>query len=206
MKNKLTLVAVAAVLLAGTPAYALSKTQVASIKEALNVPAPEMPAKAVSLVKAAPEKEQEDVALTAVRTILSRHPAAAPVVVAAISRELPELSAAVAKAAVLQAPDQRASIEKAARSAAPGQSAAISSAASQAGDIASAAAPNTTADLSAPVASREAEVRSAANHRGSHGVIVTRPGPILYHRPLPNPPNRPINPPGLKNFFEPRVR
>jgi hypothetical protein len=36
-------------------------------------------------------------------------------------------------------------------------------------------------------------------------VIIT-PGPIKYHKPLPEPPRRPVNPPVAKGLNEPRGR
>lgn len=204
--NKLTLMTVAALLFAASPAYALSKSQVASIKEALRVPAPELPAKAVQLVKAAPKKDREDVALTAVRTVIAKHPAAAPMVVGAISRELPELSPAVTRAAVAQVPNQRAEIQQAARAAAPAKAAVIDTVTSPAHPAAAGQVALRDPAGQAQATPESVSIRESANHGGSHGTIVVHPGPIRYHRPLPNPPRRPINPPGLVHFGEPRER
>lgn len=101
---------------------ALTTIQIQTIKkEVLSVPVPEMPAKAAELVQLAAKKDRQATALTAVRTVVAKHRAAAPLVVSAIAKVAPELTPVVAKAGAEIAPDQAASIITAAVSAAPAE-------------------------------------------------------------------------------------
>lgn len=128
VNRKLRTVALVAVLLAfsASSALALTASQVKAIKQAVNaVPVPEMPAKAAALVKDAEAKDREAVAVTAVKAILLKHRAAAPVVVAAVIKVAPEVAAAVTLAAADLVPDQSRAIAKAAIAAAPSQLAAV---------------------------------------------------------------------------------
>ena len=105
---------------------ALTTIQIKQIKsEVLGVPVPEMPAKAAELVKAADKKDRQAVALTAVRAVVSKHRAAAPLVVAAVSKVAPELAPVVAAASVELAPEQSASILTATVAAAPAQASVV---------------------------------------------------------------------------------
>lgn len=101
---------------------ALTTIQIKNIKtEVLSVPVPEMPAKAAELVKLSEKKDRQATALVAVRTVVAKHRAAAPLVVSAISKVAPELTTVVAKATAEVAPDQAPSIVAAAVAAAPAQ-------------------------------------------------------------------------------------
>jgi hypothetical protein len=101
---------------------ALTTIQIQTIKsEVLSVPVPEMPAKAADLVKNAEKKDRQAVALTAVRAVVAKHKAAAPLDVSAIAKIAPELAPAVAAASAEIAPEQAATIAIAAVSAAPAQ-------------------------------------------------------------------------------------
>ena len=155
------------------------------------VPVPELPARAVALIKAAEPTERGEVASTVVRTIVARHPAAAPTIVSTIQRETPEVSKVAAQAA------------------------AAASGASQA--PAPFVAPKPVAERPLGVTGtpaveegrRSAEAsavgqRNSADHAPSQGVVVVRPGPVKYHKPLPNPPRRPVNPPVRKGLNDPR--
>ncbi len=103
-------------------AQALSASRIAAIAKAVaNVPAPELAARAASIVANADSAEREEVALEAVRIIVSRKPSLAPAVVGAVSKISPESSAAVAAEATTLSNDQAAEIVKAATSAAPRQ-------------------------------------------------------------------------------------
>ncbi len=126
-KNLRAGVLVVALLAGSTSAtFALTATQVKAIKQAVSsVRVPEMPAKAAELVKAADENDRVEVAVTAVKAIIFKHKAAAPVVVAAVCKVAPEVAAAVTLAASELAPDQARVIAKAAMTAAPTQQAAV---------------------------------------------------------------------------------
>lgn len=101
---------------------ALTTIQIQKIKtEVLSVPVPEMPAKAAELVKTSEKKDRQAVALTAVRAIVAKHRAAAPLVVSAIAKVAPELASVVAIESAELAPEQAVSIATAAVAVAPTQ-------------------------------------------------------------------------------------
>ena len=107
---------------------ALTTIQIKKIKtEVLSVPVPEMPAKAAELVKAADKKDRQAVALTAVRAVVSKHRAAAPLVISAVAKVAPELAPVIAAAGAELAPEQSASILTASVAAAPSQASVIES-------------------------------------------------------------------------------
>jgi hypothetical protein len=123
-RNKLTMLGalLVAVAMLTVNSSALTTIQIKNIKsEVLSVPVPEMPAKAAELVQRANKKDRQATALTAVRAVVAKHRAAAPLVVAAIAKVAPELTPVVAKASVEIAPDQSASVLTAALKAAPEQ-------------------------------------------------------------------------------------
>ena len=84
-------------------------------QEFRNVPVPELPARAVEIIRSTPAPERSQAAVLAVENIVARYPAAAATVVAALSKAAPETAVAVAAAAVRLAPADAASIEAAAR-------------------------------------------------------------------------------------------
>lgn len=84
-----------------------------------SVPAPEMPAKAADLVKAARSRDRSAVTVEVVKAALARNPAAALSVVGAIAKVVPEMAAVAAGAAAEVRPAQAAEITRAAVSAAP---------------------------------------------------------------------------------------
>jgi len=114
-------------LLAVAPtALALSLAQSKQVKHlALSVPLPEMPAQAATIVAKADENDRAEVAVLVVKTIVSKHNAAAPLVVAAIAKAAPELAAVAAAAAVEVDRSQAIAIADAAGMAAPWASAEI---------------------------------------------------------------------------------
>lgn len=176
MKNLIATAALFVALAAmTTPAYALTTAQAKKIKETvLSVPVPEMPATAADLVTTSEKKDREDVAVTVVRAVIAKHRAAAPVVVAAISKVAPEVSAAIVKAATQAVPEQKSQIVMAATTAAPSQAAAIST-------VGQSSTTRTVAG--ATTASRTTTRESAAP---SEGTVVVLPGPINnYSRPAP---------------------
>lgn len=135
-RNKLTTLAallVAMATLTVTSSNALTSIQVQEIKTAvLSVPVPEMPAKAAALVKSANKKDRQAVAITAVRAIVAKHKAAAPLVISAISKVAPEIAPVVAAAGAEIATEQAATIANAAAIAAPSHASEVSVAVSKA--------------------------------------------------------------------------
>jgi len=89
------------------------------------VPAPEMPARAAALVKAAGKIEREATTVQVVKAAVAINPASAPSIVGAIAREVPASAATAAAVAAAYQPLQASAIAKAAAAAAPEQAAAI---------------------------------------------------------------------------------
>jgi hypothetical protein len=192
-----------------TPAYALTSVQAKRIKETvLSVPVPEMPAKAADIVTATEKKDREEVAVTLVRAVIAKHRAAAPVLVAAISKVAPEVSAAVAKAATQEAPEQKSQILSAATTAAPGQASLISTVSQSAvTPVGSTLVGGETSGRSVAAdttSSRNSEVVERNSAAPSEGTIIILPGPVRYQNP--NPPQPPARPPVLVTPGTPRVR
>ena len=126
LKKLTTLAALFVALATVASSNALTTIQIKNIQtEVLGVPVPEMPAKAAELVKVALKKDRQATALTAVRAVVAKHRAAAPLVVSAIAKVDPNLAPAVAAASAQIAPEQAASIATAAIAVAPTQSVVI---------------------------------------------------------------------------------
>src|SRR5204862_7861363 len=77
--------------------YAVSLTSVATA---------ELPARTAALVKEAPAKEREAATVTIVRTAVKLNPAAAPAIVGAVARSVPEMAAVAAGTAATVQPKQ----------------------------------------------------------------------------------------------------
>jgi len=127
-----TALLVALSMFVGTSANALTTSQVKAVRKAVtSVPVPEMGAKAVELILQAEKQDREMVAVTAVRAIVFRYKASAPVVVAAVSKAAPDVAAAVAAAASELSRSDASQIAAAASLAAPGKASDISYAVTQ---------------------------------------------------------------------------
>ena len=101
---------------AGTPSQALS------IRAALaDVPRAELPAKVSALIQSASCSNRLDTTLITVRTAIRLHGAAAPAVVGAAVRTVPDLAAGIAETAARERPKLASRIAKAAAAAAPSQ-------------------------------------------------------------------------------------
>ena len=89
-------------------------------KEKLShVPAAELPAKAAALIKDTKARDREAVTLEVVKVAVALNPAAAPAIVGAISRSVPDVAALAAGTAAAEQPKQAAAIARAAAAAAP---------------------------------------------------------------------------------------
>lgn len=111
---------IAAVSLASPSAYALTAAQATAVKKAVTaVAAPEMPAKAAELVKAASKEDREAVAVTAVRAAIYKNRSTAAAVVAAVAKAAPDLAPAITLAATQMESQQANAITIAAVAAAP---------------------------------------------------------------------------------------
>jgi hypothetical protein len=127
-----TALLVALSMLVGTSAHALTTSQIKAVRKAVtSVPVPEMGSKAVELILQAEKQDREIVAVTAVRAIVFRFKASAPVVVATVSKAAPDVAAAVAAAASELSRSEATQIASAASTAAPSQTDNINDAVSQ---------------------------------------------------------------------------
>jgi hypothetical protein len=83
------------------------------------VPAAEMPAKAADLILHARSRERQVTTVNVVKSAVGMNPAAAPAIVGAIARAVPDMASVAAGAAAALQPKQAAAIAKAAAAAAP---------------------------------------------------------------------------------------
>lgn len=159
-----------------TTAQALTSNQVQEIKKTvLSVPVPEMPAKAAELVTNAQKKDKQAVAVTAVRAVISKHRAAAPLVISAISKAAPELAPAVVAVATEAAGDQSAAIARAAVAAAPAQQAEIAAAVNKGSSVSPAVVASSAPSVKVTRPSNPFGTRSTASSSTTQGnIIVTQ--------------------------------
>jgi hypothetical protein len=92
------------------------------------IPAAELPAKAADLVSQAKPAQRSETTVNVVKAALGINPAAAPAIIGAIARAVPEMSSIAAGTAAGEQPRQAAAIAKAAAAAAPMQAGAIAEA------------------------------------------------------------------------------
>ncbi len=86
-----------------------------------SVPAAELPARAAQLVKESKARAREATTINVVKAALGINPAAAPALVGAIARAVPEMAPVAARTAAAEQPKQASAIAKAAAAAAPSQ-------------------------------------------------------------------------------------
>lgn len=84
-------------------------------------PAVELPAKAADLVLHTKTRDRYDATLNAVKGAVGISPTAAPAIVGAVARAVPEMASVAAGAAAAEQPKQASAIAKAAAAAAPSQ-------------------------------------------------------------------------------------
>jgi len=172
-RNKLTRLAavlIATAALTVTSSQALTSIQIQEIKTAvLSVPVPEMPATAAALVKKAQKKDRQAVAITAVRAIVVKHKAAAPLVISAIAKVAPELAPVIAAAGAEIAVDQASMIANAAAVAAPAHAVEVSVAVAK-------AAPAQSSSVA--VAANRSMTRGSASAGSGTGIITISDTPI----------------------------
>ena len=84
-----------------------------------SVPAPELPAKAATLVREADPQAQQFTTIAVIKSAVEVNPAAAPLVVGAVSKRVPEMAPAAAATAAALQPKQATLIARAAAAAAP---------------------------------------------------------------------------------------
>jgi hypothetical protein len=84
-----------------------------------HIPAAELPAKAAQLVKSTRTPQRETVTVDVVKAAVEINPAAAPAIVGAIARAVPEMASVAAATAATEQPKQASAIARAATAAAP---------------------------------------------------------------------------------------
>ena len=109
-----------ALCLIGVNSLAAETPNVDSLKGTMAAaPAPELPALAAKLILEAPARDREATTISVVRIAVGINPAAAPIIVGAIARAVPEMAAVAAGTASAAQPKQAAAIAKAAAKSAP---------------------------------------------------------------------------------------
>jgi hypothetical protein len=141
-----TVILLSVALLAGGGSFANDAPKANSFNQALAaVPAAELPAKAADLILHSRSRERQATTVNVVKSAVGMNPAAAPAIVGAIARAVPDMASVAAGAAAAEQPKQAAAIAKAAAAAAP----------SKAGKIVAAvcrAVPNEYRNIAAAVA------------------------------------------------------
>ena len=119
MKNIASVLLVAAYL-AAPICFAKDAPKTNPFRETLaSVPAAEMPAQAADLVLHAKNRDRAATTVDVVKAAVGINPAAAPAIVAAISKAVPNMASVAAGTAAAEQPKQAAAIAKAAAAAAP---------------------------------------------------------------------------------------
>jgi hypothetical protein len=109
-----------ALCLVGFNSVAADAPNVDSLRSTLGAaPAPELPALAAKLIQEAPSRDREATTISVVKVAVGINPAAAPLIVGAIARAVPEMAAVAAGTASTAQPKQAAAIAKAAARSAP---------------------------------------------------------------------------------------
>ena len=109
-----------ALCLIGFNSVAADAPSVDSLKATLGAaPAPELPALAAKLIQDAPARDREATTIRVVKLAVGINPAAAPLIVGAIARAVPEMAAVAAGTASSAQPKQATAIAKAAAKSAP---------------------------------------------------------------------------------------
>ncbi len=128
--NRIARIALTVVVLSTFSASAEVSSK-AIVKSLSGVRAPELPAKAASLVFKASAKDQEATTIAVVKASIAANPASAAAVVGAIAQAAPKMASVAAATAVSLQPKQAAAIAKAAAGAAPTEAEKIVAAMSQ---------------------------------------------------------------------------
>lgn len=120
--KKTTSFVLSAALLVTSMAFGKDAPRTNPFKQVLSsVPAAELPAQAAELVFQAKGEDQAATTTDVVKAAVGLKPAAAPAIVAAIAKKVPDMAAVSAGVAATEQPKQAAAIAKAAAAAAPDQ-------------------------------------------------------------------------------------
>ena len=171
----------------------------AIVKSLSGVRAPELPAKAASLVSKADAKDQEATTIAVVKAAIAANPASASAVVGAIAQAAPKMASIAAATALSLQPKQAAAIAKAAAGAAPTEAekivAAMSKEAPALSSLISQAVSSTVAAKAKPVAGPAFQ---SAPRVGPPFVVRTGPGAGEINRT-----NTVAVPPGDRDYSAP---
>jgi len=120
--KKIIVVALSVAWLASSSSFGKDAPKANSYQEVLTaVPSAELPAKAADLVLHAKSRERQATTINVVKAAVAVNPAAAPAIVGAIARAVPDMAATAAGTAAAQQPKQASAVAKAAAAAAPAQ-------------------------------------------------------------------------------------
>ena len=113
-------IALSVVFLAAGNSFGKDATKANPFNEALTaVPAAELPAKAADLVLHAKSRDRQTTTINVVKGAVGINPAAAPAIVGAIAKTVPDMASVAAGTAAAEQPKQASAIAKAAAAAAP---------------------------------------------------------------------------------------
>ena len=116
----ITSIAISVALLGACNAFGKDAPKAKPFNQVLTaVPAAELPAKAADLVSQAKPRDRQTTTIEVVKAAVGINPAAAPAVVGAIARAVPDMAAIAAGTAAAEQPKQANAIAKAAAAAAP---------------------------------------------------------------------------------------
>lgn len=122
LMKTIALFTVSLICLVATASYAVDSPKTNPFKKVLSsAPAAELPAKAAELVKQAKAGDLTTTTISVVKAALQINPAAAPSIVGAIARAVPEMASVAAATAAAEQPKQASVIAMAAATAAPSQ-------------------------------------------------------------------------------------
>jgi hypothetical protein len=121
MKTIVTIALSGAVLITSN-AFATDAPKANPFNQTLSAaPAVELPAKTADLVLHAKAADRSTTTVTAVKSAVGIHPTAAPAIVGAVARSVPDMASVAAGAAAAEQPKQASAIAKAAATGAPAQ-------------------------------------------------------------------------------------
>jgi hypothetical protein len=122
LMKKITFIVLGVAWLAAGSVLAKDAPQANPYNEVLTaVPAAELPAKAADLVSHAKSRDRQEATIQVVKAAVAINPAAAPAIVGAVARAVPDMAAIAASTAAAEQPKLAPAIAKAAAAAAPGK-------------------------------------------------------------------------------------
>jgi hypothetical protein len=118
--KRITIIALSVAFLTACPSFGKDTSKANPYNQTLAaIPAAELPAQAADLVLQAKPRARQAVTVNVVKSAVGINPAAAPAIVGAIARAVPQMASVAAGAAASEQPKQASAIAKAAAAAAP---------------------------------------------------------------------------------------